>query len=424
MPAPTLIRPFYPEEPGTVPALRADVLVAVVTFTVCALATLVREPHGKGLDATGWLLLGGLVLPLVWRRRAPLAVLLAHFAGAGAFHALDYDHVAPFTATALAVYSLAVAGPRWRTVIVAHALVLVALSVFLWRDVTAGVEVFRVFGWVLAFIIFGELVRLHCQYVIAVNERAERAVRSREEEAARRVAEERLRIARDLHDLLAHSITVIGVRTSVASHLLTTDPGRLDRHSLAEALDAIAETCREARAELRTTLRVLRGDEADDEGTEGSSPPPGLGGIPDLVRHAEEAGARVTLTAGVPEALPPVVGAAAYRIVQEALTNAVRHAGPGVAVTVAVDRTDTALRIAVVDDGGGDGGGDGGRDGGDAAQPPGFGLTGMRERARSIGGVLTAGRRAGGFAVTADLPVAAPGGEPGEDGERVVEVVG
>ncbi|WP_052852930.1 sensor histidine kinase [Streptomyces avicenniae] len=411
MPPPALIRPFFPEEPGTVPSLREDVLVALGTGTACALTTLLRDPHGQGLDVTGWLLLAGLVLPLIWRRRAPFPVLLLHLAVASVFHGQDYDHVAPFAATAVAVYSVSVAGPRWRTVTMAHALVLIALSIILWRDYEVGMSIFRVSGWILVFMVLGEVMRLHGQYLIAVNERAERAERTREEEAARRVAEERLRIARDLHDLLAHSITVIGVRTSVASHLLTTDPDRLDRYLLAEALDGISETCREARADLRTTLRVLRGDDPGGEGTEGSAPPPGLAGIPELTRTAEEAGARVTLTVGGPEVVPPVVGAAAYRIVQESLTNAVRHAGPGVGVTVSVVGTDSGLRIAVMDDGGAGGGAGAGR--GEPTQPPGFGITGMRERARSIGGTLSAvPRQPGrGFAVTAELPVAVGGGE-------------
>jgi signal transduction histidine kinase len=244
-------------------------------------------------------------------------------------------------------------------------------------------------------------VRYYRQYVASIVERAVRAERTREEEARRRVAEERLRIARDLHDLLAHSITLIGVQTSVAAHVLAADPERLDRETVAKALDDFAETCRSARGELRTTLEVLR---AAEHG-EARGPLPGLAGLPDLVETARLAGARVEQRVRVRRA-PPAVGAAAYRIVQEALTNAVRHAGPEPAVRVELYEERGALRLAVTDDGTGPAPGG----------TPGFGLVGMRERARSVGGTLDAGPRdGGGFEVTAVLPLAAatPGGGTG-----------
>jgi signal transduction histidine kinase len=237
-------------------------------------------------------------------------------------------------------------------------------------------------------------MRFYRQYVASIVERAERAERTREEEARRRVAEERLRIARDLHDLLAHSITLIGVQTSVAAHVLAADPERLDRGTVAKALDDIAETCRSARGELRTTLEVLR-----DQGVAGEErgPLPGLDGVPDLVAAARLAGARVETDVRVGEA-PPAVGAAAYRIVQEALTNAVRHAGPEPAVRVELYEERGALRLSVTDDGTGLAPG---------AGSSGFGLVGMRERARSVGGTLDAGpRTGGGFEVSAVLPIA------------------
>ncbi|CAM5394315.1 histidine kinase OS=Streptomyces antimycoticus OX=68175 GN=SSPO_066190 PE=4 SV=1 [Streptomyces antimycoticus] len=194
----------------------------------------------------------------------------------------------------------------------------------------AGLDMLRTSGWVLSVVVIGEAVRIHRKYIAAILERAERAERTREDEAARRVAEERLRIARDLHDLLAHSITLIGVQTSVAAHVLIADPERLDREAMAKSLDSIADTCRDARAELRATLQVLRGvaggdaDHADEEDT---GPLPGLAGLADLAAAAEAAGVRVDLTVDVEASeLAPAVGAAAYRIVQEALTNAVRHA--------------------------------------------------------------------------------------------------
>jgi signal transduction histidine kinase len=210
----------------------------------------------------------------------------------------------------------------------------------------------------------------------------------------------------------------------VAAHVLVADPERLDRTAIAAALDGIAGTCRDARSELRATLQVLRGD--DERG-----PLPGLAGVADLARSAEAAGARVELAVDTGSALPPAIGAAAYRIVQEALTNAVRHTGGGtrVRVGVALDEGGGALRIAVTDDGpcpGHPGSGSGSDDSPHQqesrwrpwrtaapqpqpkpeAPPAGYGLVGMRERVRSVGGTLTAGPRPeGGFAVAAVLPL-------------------
>ncbi|MDT0442189.1 sensor histidine kinase [Streptomyces johnsoniae] len=381
---------------------RHDILVAVLVSAFCALTAVVAEPDGKALDLTGWLILAGAMLPLPWFRRSPLAVLFAHACVVQPYHALDYPHLAPLLAGGLALYSVAVSGTLRRSLVLATGVPVLIAVVWMNTDTDTGVDMLRVSGWFLVPIVLGEAVRWHGQYIAAIRERAERAERTREEEAARRVAEERLRIARDLHDLLAHSITLIGVQTSVASHVLIADPERLDRTALADSLDSIAETCRDARVELRTTLQVLRGDEPDRGGHD---PLPGLGGIPGLVRVAKAAGAEVKLTLDAEGPVPPVTGAAAYRIVQEALTNAVRHAGPGVSIDVSIVRRGAALRLGVVDDG--PAGGVRAEAARDAE--PGFGITGMRERARSIGGTLAAAPRADapGFAVTAQLPAIA-----------------
>ncbi len=198
-----------------------------------------------------------------------------------------------------------------------------ALSVMLTVSMHQAVELLRISGWVVAVLFCGIDVRYYRQYISAIVERAERAERTREEEARRRVAEERLRIARDLHDLLAHTITLVGVQTSVAAHVLAADPDRLDRTAVAKCLDDIADTCRTARGELRTTLEVLR-DGQGARATEARGPLPGLAGLPDLAETARASGAKVELAVRA-DTVPPAVGAAAYRIVQEALTNAVRH---------------------------------------------------------------------------------------------------
>jgi signal transduction histidine kinase len=316
------------------------------------------------------------------------------------YHALDYNHTAPMAVSMTALYTVASTGRPLRTLFLGAGVLGIMLGVKFGEGMTEGTEALRISGWIVAFLLLGVIVRVHRQYVASVVERAERAERTREEEARRRVAEERLRVARDLHDLLAHSITLVGVQTSVAAHVLHADPDRLDRAAVAKALDDIAETCRTARGELRATLEVLRAGPDDSRG-----PLPGLDGLPDLAEAARTAGATVDLSVENVEA-PPAVGAAAYRIVQEALTNAVRHGGSGLTVRVGIRSLGDALHLRVADDG---------------ASPPsspspsssapepdrpaGFGLVGMRERARSVGGTLDAGPRAqGGFEVAAVLP--------------------
>ncbi|MFC7841254.1 sensor histidine kinase [Streptomyces sp. NPDC001046] len=386
-------------DPLTAPHARRNdtVLAGAAAALAVALALLVDD--GRRPDALGWALLLACHLPLPWRRRNPLLVLLAVVVCVGPYHALDHTHPAPTPATYIALYTVAVTGRPLRTVLVGTGVITLSVSVMLTVSTHEALELLKISGWVVAVLFFGVDVRFYRQYVASIVERAERAERTRDEEARRRVAEERLRIARDLHDLLAHSITLIGVQTSVAAHVLAADPGRLDREAVARALDDIAETCRNARGELRTTLEVLREHGSPD----GRGPLPGLDGLADLAEAARLAGARVEQTVRTRRA-PPAVGAAAYRIVQEALTNAVRHAGPGPAVHVEVEERHGALHLTVSDDGTGPAPGG----------TPGFGLVGMRERARSVGGTLDAGPRGGGgFEVTAVLPLTTTGERTG-----------
>ncbi|MFE9018722.1 sensor histidine kinase [Streptomyces sp. NPDC007808] len=380
-------------DPLTAPhRTRNDALLALMWAALAAVLALAGD-KGTRPDALGWTLLFAAHVPLVWRRRSPVLVLLVVMVCITPYHALNNNHAAPILATMVVLYTVAATGTVRRTLLVGAAVLGVTLLINALTNPDGTMELLRISGWVVAFLFCGIDVRYYRQYVTAIVERAERAERTREEEARRRVAEERLRIARDLHDLLAHSITLIGVQTSVAAHVLAADPERLDRETVAKALDDIAETCRTARGELRTTLDVLREQGAAD-GARG--PLPGLDGVPDLVEAARLAGARVESEVRVGQA-PPAVGAAAYRIVQEALTNVVRHAGPEPAVRVELSEERGALVVSVTDDGTcpsapGD-------------RSPGYGLVGMRERARSVGGTLDAGPRdEGGFEVCAVLP--------------------
>ncbi|WP_327291209.1 sensor histidine kinase [Streptomyces sp. NBC_01198] len=376
----------------------SDVAFAVAIFLAQAILALALPEAARSHrpDALGWFLLAASGAVLAWRRHAPMWCLLGMVAVVAPYHYMENIQEAPLLSSMIALYSVAVAGPPARTFLVVPTVVgtMAAVMSAIGKP-TAGTQMLQGAGWIVAVAIAGEVVRMHRNYIAAIMERAERAERTREEEAARRVAEERLRIARDLHDLLAHSITLIGVQTSVAAHILLADPDRLDRTAVAAALDNIADTCREARSELRTTLRVLR---ADSDG-----PLPDLAGIPSLAEAAEAAGAKVTLAVDPGgEAVPAAVGAAAYRIVQESLTNAVRHAGaPDPQVRVRVSRQGAALHVCVEDDGPVP------LRPPDDDRPEGFGIVGMRERARSVGGTLAAGPRtdgAAGFSVTAVLP--------------------
>jgi len=380
-------------DPRTAPhGTRNDAILAAV-LAVLAVCVGAFTDEARRPDALGWTLLLAAHVPLVWRRRRPLLVLAAGLVLLVPYHAMDNNHLAPTPVTYIALYTVAVTGRPLRTILTGVTVLTIAVTVMLTVSTHQAIELLRISGWVIAMLFFGVDVRYYRQYVAAIVERAERAERTREEEARRRVAEERLRIARDLHDLLAHTITLIGVQTSVAAHVLAADPERLDRETVVKSLDDIADTCRTARGELRTTLEVLRASELGQS----RGPLPGLDGVPDLVETARLGGARVEQTLRAGQA-PPAVGAAAYRIVQEALTNAVRHAGPEPAVRVELYEDQGALRLSVTDDGTGP----------TPGGTPGFGLVGMRERARSVGGTLDAGPRAeGGFEVTAVLPLTA-----------------
>ena len=395
----------FTRDPQAAPyPVRCDATAAAVFAVLAALLALTVD-DGRRPDLLGWTLLLAAHVPLAWRRKAPMPVLLAVVACVAPYHALDYMHLAPIPASMTALYTVAATGRPQRTMLVGLSVTSVTLTVQLVVNPHEMVELLRVSGWVIAMLVFGASIRLYRQLVAGVVERAER-------EAERKVTEERLRIARDLHDLLAHSITLIGVQTSVAAHVLVAAPDRLDREALVRALDEIAETCREARAEVRTTLDVLR---AAPEG-----PLPDLASLPDLVRTS---GADLTVRTGAAK-VPAAVGAAAYRIVQESLTNAVRHGSRGAGVRVDVGLVEEVLTVRVTN-GGADGlGGAGGLGRGDAldgddssgggdgvhgsggAGGSGYGILGMRERARSVGGTLSAGpREGGGFEVSAELPL-------------------
>ena len=238
-------------------------------------------------------------------------------------------------------------------------------------------------GWVVAVGVMFVASRIWRLHLREVEQRAEEAERTRDEVARRRAMEERLRIARELHDSLTHSISVIQVQAGVAEHL-----ARKRGDEVPPALQAIQEAGADASRELRATLSVLRSTE-DADGS-------GLGHLENLVARARAAGLPVTVTVtGTQRPLPAEVDQAAYRIVQEALTNVSRHAGQA-HTSVRLQYSPGALTVQVDDEGQG-------RD--EQTAGPGLGLLGMRERVSALGGRLQAGPRdCGGFRVHAELP--------------------
>ncbi|MGW2655664.1 sensor histidine kinase [Streptomyces sp. NPDC001478] len=341
-------------------------------------------PHaGAGPGPLGAVLLAAGGLALGARRRAPVAVLAVSGLCAVGYQAAGFDVLS--VAYLVAVYGAVRAG--YRAVALAGSvtlLVALQLTALALRDGPVGEVSVRARGtlelaWLVAAFAAGEAVR-------QAERRAEEAERTREETARRRGDEVRLHIARELHDSLTHQISVIKVQAEVAVHV-----ARRRGEEVPEALLAIQEAGREASRELRATLEALRDDD--------TAPPPGLADVPDLVERAGLTGLEATLTIeGRRRDVPAAVGRTAYRIVQESLTNVVRHAAATTASVRIHYRPDAlALRI---DDGTGAPG---------QVAGPGVGLLGMRERVTALGGLLCAEpRREGGFTVRAELPVEPP----------------
>ncbi|MCP2299767.1 Signal transduction histidine kinase [Nocardia amikacinitolerans] len=367
----------------------ADGVLAVVLLIVELIAA-VPLAGPRPLDAFGAVLLTLATAVVVARRSWPLGVLFAHLALAIPYHANEFPHEAVVPATIVALYTVARYGTRVRTALVVAMVLLFGVGGILLsrtENENTALQAFGAVGWIVLACVAGEAVRLHRAYLAEALDRAERAERSRDAEARRQVAEERLRIARDLHDLLAHTITVIQVQAGVAAHLLTE--GRADRATVVAALDTIADACADARAELAATVGVLR-----TPGGEPRGPLPALAQLSALAEPAEVAGVMVEFEiVGEARALLPTVEMVAYRIVQEALTNVAKHARATRAL-VRLDYEVDRLTVCVTDDGRGTFDG-----------APGFGIRGMVERAEAVGGSLRTLGTDAGFTVTAELPI-------------------
>ena len=378
---------------GLRPARRVDVALAVVVavLQIGGAALAAHRPHHHGtVNAASIALLAVGPLALLARRRHPASVLGITFAAALVYSALNYyPRGLMFLALVVAFWTVMMAGQRllgWLSILAGFVLFVVVLPL---AGAQAGTDLVWVSGiaaWMLVLATAAEIVR-------ARREHALETARTRTEHARRVAGDERLRIARELHDVLAHNISLINVQAGVALHLLDDDQPEQTR----AALGAIKHASKDALGELRSVLDVLR---------QPGDPPPrtpadSLARLEKLIGNTRDVGLPVHAEInGTPRPLPAGVDLAAYRIVQEALTNIVRHA-PGAATTVQIryGQHELALRIE----------NDGNPNTPNGANTAGSGLAGMRERATALGGKLRAGPRpTGGFEVHATLPLDQP----------------
>jgi signal transduction histidine kinase len=360
-----------------------------VVLAAAGAAALIVEAHLRasgGLSPGAYALAFAAAAPLAWRTRAPLAALVGVETGAllcvVAFHA-------SWAATGIVIvqlYTVALLGDRQRSLVVGGltAIGVIVAIVLIDGSVDPRGVAMRV-PLVFVSLAFGDTIRSRRALRAAARERAERDAREREEEGRRRAAEERVRIARELHDTLAHSLVAINVRASVAVDLY-------DSQDPSTALQDIKQASATALRDLRATLSLLR-EEGD---TAPTAPALDLDALPGLVDHARAAGLRADVDVQVTgAAVPSAIGGAAFRIVQEALTNVLRHADASsahVRVRTSVD----VLDIDISDDGRAD----------NAGANAGLGLRGMTERAAALGGRLNVGpREEGGWRVHAVLPL-------------------
>ncbi|MFI5495792.1 sensor histidine kinase [Actinoplanes sp. NPDC051859] len=374
-------------------AMAIPILVLVLDVVV----VLTSGSHGnRALFPLGWTLMIVSAVALAWRQSHPVAVLAVTSVTGMLYYPLGFPDSPIALAFVIALFTVARDKGRWPAI--GAALVLAAtFSVLTSLDLDGSGDQKSVESQVqtavgvaailLLAIVLGEVARGRVRHVEQAEQRAALAEATRESEAMRRAMEERLRIARDLHDVVAHQISLINVQANAALHTRSAD-------GAFEALEAIRTASKDALREVRTVLGVLRQVDQDDP----VQPSPSLARLPELISRTEATGLPVRTTVEVPaEPLPAAVEMAAYRIVQEALTNAVRHASASSA-EVDVRCIGNQLVVTVADDGEKPVDPDALRDGN--------GLLGMAERAAAVGGELTAGPHPdGGFRVEARLPV-------------------
>jgi len=369
-----------------------DSLLALALTFVSVTSVVVSANHAdRTVPALELILVPFTTAPVALRRYRPVAVL-AITAAAGAL-ILIFTSQAQFPVGVLiALYTVASRCERRVSIRAAEWVALpLTAGVFVNTGARPGRTIPELAVFAIAWVI-GDNIRTRRAYLAELEARAARLEREREEKAERAVIEERTRIARELHDVIAHNVSVMVVQASAGQEVFESDPRRAR-----EALEAIASTGRAALTELRRLLGVIRAEE--EPGTRAAyAPQPGIGYLEELVGQVRETGLAVELSVlGEPRALPEGVGLCAYRIVQEALTNTLKHAA-ATAAQVSVRYAPDALELAVLDDGRGVAP----HNGDDA----GHGLIGMRERVSLFGGQLTAHARADrGYEVRARIPL-------------------
>jgi signal transduction histidine kinase len=400
VPAPTPSgRPGRTLDFGMSGLTRSDLFDAAVGASVAAALVVITSQidvadDERGLDAVAYASLAVAGSSLALRRRLPAVALMIASAAVGVYAARDYPGGPIWVMPLVAVYSVAACWPRRRTVpVVALALltVLVPGLVFHRSGGGPGLVALVYVGWAAAGLLLGEAARARHERIAAFDERARYLEQSREQEARRRVAEERLRIARDVHDVVAHSLASIALQAGVGGRLAARDPRQAQ-----DALARIRRASTDALGELRVVLDLLRSEDA----AEARDRTPALADLDRLVSDVGGSGLEVRVDVrGRPHPLPAVVELAAYRILQESLTNVIRHAASATA-TVTLTYVDSRLELEVVDQG---------RGSASTAVQGGHGIRGMRERAAAVGGRLEAAPGPqGGFRVWAQLPAGAP----------------
>ncbi|KYK14192.1 MULTISPECIES: histidine kinase [Streptomyces] len=371
-----------------------DAAVATLVLFAVYLQWMFPDEGDDPLSWPGWLLGAATAVPLVWRRAAPFASACAVSAATPAhavYHAPPPDLM---YGGFVVLYTLAALGRPWqRRVMLAGWLIGVAVTIRHNEDAEPFEYAFQLLSLVGAYAL-GVLARTQRAYTAALEDRARRLERERAADTARATARERARIARDMHDVLAHAVSLMVVQAEAGPVVVRSDPARAEA-----AFDAIASTGRDAMTQLRRILGVLE-DEDRPDAVPSRVPQPGGDGLAGLVRQvAESTGLRVRLrVTGEPRTLAPDTEVAAYRIAQEALTNTVRHAYASCA-TVGLDWREDEVTLTVTDDG---------RGPSPVPGTGGHGLIGIRERAAACGGdAVTGGGPGGGFRVAVRLPVAA-----------------
>ncbi|MFF3705539.1 sensor histidine kinase [Streptomyces phaeochromogenes] len=377
-----------------------DAALAALVLFAASLQWMFPDDGDDRLTWQGFLLGAGTAVPLVWRRRAPFLAAC----GVSVFTPVMAVYHAPppdvMYGGLVVLYTMAAIAPPWqRRFMLVGWLAGVSLTMMHKEGAQPFEYAFQLLSCVSAYG-FGMLARLQRAYTAALEDRARRLERERAADTARAVARERARIARDMHDVLAHAVSLMVVQAEAGPVVVRSDPERAET-----AFDAIAAAGRDAMNQLRRILGVLKDEPVN--GTSARLPQPGVAALTDLARQvAESAGLRVELHAtGEPRPLHPDTEVAAYRVVQEALTNTVKHAYASLA-RVELDWTEDELTLTVTDDGRGPA--DRGAGGSAGEGGAGHGLIGIRERAAACGGTARTGPGPdGGFRVAVRLPVAA-----------------